>query len=419
MSQELYELPERWEWSDLNSACSLITDGAHASPKTQLIGKPYITVRDIDKMGNIDLVGCKKISDDDFDSLTKGKCSPSEGSVLFSKDGTVGKVALVKNYDPFVVLSSLAILDPKSDLLTSEYLRWFMLSPELQGNAIGKKTGAAIKRIVLRTIKTMEIPLPPLHEQKRIVAKLDALFTRIDTATTHLQQTLELSKALFASALDSALVPTGNIDALPESWSCEVLQTVSNLVSDGTHHSPKEQFHDKQDGLYKYVTSKNIKFDGLKLDNVTYIRKEVHDDIYARCNPEYLDQLITKDGAMTGTCCLNTLDEPFSLLSSVALVKLKRKLMLPHFLNYFLQSPTGQELMIGDISGAAITRTNLKKLKAIKVPLPPIKEQQRIVSHLNSLSERSRTLKASTQEKINDLTALKASLLDAAFKGQL
>jgi len=76
-------------------------------------------------------------------------------------------------------------------------------------------------------------------------------------------------------------------------------------------------------------------------------------------------------------------------------------------------------LMIGDISGAAITRTNLKKLKAIKVPLPPVKEQQRIVSHLNSLSERTRTLKASTQEKINDLTALKASLLDAAFKGQL
>ncbi|MEJ1378937.1 MAG: restriction endonuclease subunit S [Candidatus Sedimenticola sp. (ex Thyasira tokunagai)] len=201
MEQQLYELPEGWVWRDLNSACSLITDGAHASPKTQIIGKPYITVKDIDEAGHIDLVDCKKISEEDFDNLIKGKCSPSEGAVLFSKDGTVGKVALVKGYEPFVVLSSLAILEPQNELLVPEYLRWFMLSPVLQDYAIGKKTGAAIKRIVLRTIKSLEIPLPPLNEQKRIVAKLDALFTRIDAVITHLQETLELSKALFASAL--------------------------------------------------------------------------------------------------------------------------------------------------------------------------------------------------------------------------
>ena len=165
MPQDLYKLHEGWEWSNLNSACSLITDGAHASPKTSDVGNPYITVRDINGAGNIDLQGCKKISDADFQKLIDGNCSPQEGAILFSKDGTVGKVALVQGYEPFVVLSSLAILQPKPKLIRSDYLKYFMLCPLLQETAIGSKTGAAIKRIVLRTIKTLQIPLPPLGEQ--------------------------------------------------------------------------------------------------------------------------------------------------------------------------------------------------------------------------------------------------------------
>ncbi|MDQ6991066.1 MAG: restriction endonuclease subunit S [Mariprofundaceae bacterium] len=410
MGQELYELPEGWNYSQLGTVAKLI-GGATPSKKERKYWDGDInwaSVRDL----NVDT-----LVNTEFRITHEGLASCSsniipKGNLVIATRVGLGKVS--RTQTDVAINQDLRGVIPACDIDVDYLFFWF------KGNAKfieSNGTGATVKGVKIGFIKSLQIPLPPLNEQKRIVAKLDAIFTRIDTAITHLQQTLKLSKALFASALNSALVPTGNIESPPESWSCEVLQTVSNLVSDGTHHSPKEQFHDKQDGLYKYITSKNIKFDGLKLDNVTYIKKEVHDEIYARCNPENLDQLITKDGAMTGTCCLNTLDEAFSLLSSVALVKLKRELMLPHFLNYFLQSPTGQELMIGDISGAAITRTNLKKLKAIKVPLAPMKEQQRIVSYLNSLAERTRKLEASTQEKINDLTTLKASLLDSAFKG--
>jgi len=412
MAQELYELPKGWNYSQLGTVAKLI-GGATPSKKERKYWDgdiKWASVRDL----NVDT-----LVNTEFRITHEGLASCSsniipKGNLVIATRVGLGKVS--RTQTDVAINQDLRGVIPTCDIDVDYLFFWF------KGNAKfieSNGTGATVKGVKIGFIKSLQIPLPPLNEQKRIVAKLDALFTRIDTAITHLQQTLELSKALFASALDEVLVPTGNIESPPESWSCEVLQTVSNLVSDGTHHSPKEQFHDKQDDLFKYITSKNIKFDGLKLHSVTYIRKDVHDEIYSRCNPEYLDQLITKDGAMTGTCCLNTLDEPFSLLSSVALVKLKRELMLPHFLNYFLQSPTGQELMIGDISGAAITRTNLRKLKAIKVPLPPVKEQQRIVSHLDLLSERTRTLEASTQEKINDLTALKASLLDAAFRGQL
>ena len=203
MEQVLYKLPVGWEWQTFNDVCTNITDGAHASPKTVDEGFPYVTVRDVNHKGQIDLINCKRISEDDFLSLKKGNCLPPVDSVLLSKDGTVGKVAHVTNdYDEFVVLSSLAIIVPEQTSLSPEYLKYFLLSPEFQDHAIGSKTGAAIKRIVLRTIKNFNIPIAPLEQQKRIVEKLDSLLTRIDTAIEHLQESVTLADALYASALN-------------------------------------------------------------------------------------------------------------------------------------------------------------------------------------------------------------------------
>jgi len=415
MEQQLYELPEGWEWNNLGDVLD-VRDGTHDSPKYQQTGYPLVTSKNLTATG-LDMGNVKYISHEDFRHISK-RSGVDKGDILFAMIGTIGNPIIIEK-EPDFAIKNVALFKPRDISQCMEYFRYFLLSPDAIERMMSSSKGAAQKFVGLGVLRGFNIPHPPLNEQKRIVAKLDALFTRIDTAVNHLQQTLKLSKALFASELDSSLVPTGDIENPLKTWSCQTLATVSNLVSDGTHHSPKEQFDQKQDGLFKYITSKNIKFGGMKLENITYIRKDVHDEIYARCNPEYLDQLITKDGAMTGTCCLNLLDEEFSLLSSVALVKLKRELMIPYFLNYFLQSPTGQELMIGDISGAAITRTNLRKLKAIKIPVPPIEEQQNIVTHLDALAERTLALGAATQEKLNDLTTLKASLLDAAFKGQL
>lgn len=203
---------------------------------------------------------------------------------------------------------------------------------------------------------------------------------------------------------------------LPKDWVWKSLADVSEKITDGTHHSPKTQHSEWDEGRYKYITSKNIKNWGMALSNISYVDEGIHNEIYSRCNPEYQDQLLTKDGAMTGTCCLNELDEPFSLLSSVALIKQNRSLILPKFLNYYLQSHVGQEFLLSDISGAAITRTNLKKLKSTPIPVAPILEQKRIVEKLDALLARIDTAAEHLQESITLADALYASSLDMLFE---
>jgi type I restriction enzyme S subunit len=110
----LGKIPLSWGWKRLRHACKKITDGSHHSPIAVANGRPYVTVRDL-MNGRVDIQNAARISDNDFDDLERNGCRPQIGDVLFSKDGSVGKAAVVER-DDFVILSSLALLRPGPEL---------------------------------------------------------------------------------------------------------------------------------------------------------------------------------------------------------------------------------------------------------------------------------------------------------------
>src|SRR3546814_3683344 len=97
---------------------------------------------------------------EEFEKAAAGSSAPILGDVLFSKDGTVGKVSIVRERRDFAVLSSIAILRPNSDLVDSEYLGHALRSPSILDQALRKKTGSAIRRIVLSDLKGIRLPIP-------------------------------------------------------------------------------------------------------------------------------------------------------------------------------------------------------------------------------------------------------------------
>lgn len=133
-----------------------------------------------------------------------------------------------------------------------------------------------------------------------------------------------------------------------------------------------------------YVTAKNIKEWGIDTSNITYVDKPTHDTIYSRCNPEKGDILLIKDGATTGVVTINNLDTPFSLLSSVALLK-QTRLVCTLFIVYMLRSNLLYKSIRGEMKGTGITRITLKQIAPIVIPLPPLAEQHRIVAKLEEL----------------------------------
>jgi len=168
-----FNIDPDWEMVELMDVCEKITDGSHYSPKTVDSGYPYITVKDMAE-DKIDFVNCKYVNEDAFRQLSKNDCNPKKNDVLFSKDGTVGKVSLIDYEKEFVVLSSIAIIRPNVDLIAPAYLKYLLKNEQIFEQAIGMKTGSALRRIILVNIKKLRIPLPSLPIQQEIVAKIEA-----------------------------------------------------------------------------------------------------------------------------------------------------------------------------------------------------------------------------------------------------
>jgi type I restriction enzyme S subunit len=196
--------------------------------------------------------------------------------------------------------------------------------------------------------------------------------------------------------------------ALPTGWEWVRLGEISNKITDGTHHSPPNA----DVGQYKYITAKNIKNDGIDLSSITFVTEDVHREIYNRCNPEKGDILYIKDGATTGVVTINDLEEEFSMLSSVALIKLPQG-VLHTFLIKVMRSPLFYESIRNDMSGVAITRVTLSKIYSVLIPLPPLAEQKRIVARVDALMGLCDELEQQLKDATDKQTALLNAVLSA------
>ncbi len=171
-----------------------------------------------------------------------------------------------------------------------------------------------------------------------------------------------------------------------------------------------------------YVTAKNVKEDGVHTAGITYVSKDIHEEINLRCNPVLGDILLIKDGATTGTVTVNNLEEPFSLLSSVAVIK------LPHgcynwYLVHFLRSDVFEKLIRSLMTGTGIPRITLRKIEPLLVPLPPLAEQSRIVAKIDELMpliEGYGKLEDEREQLDSELPDhLRKSILQMAVQGKL
>lgn len=156
----------------------------------------------------------------------------------------------------------------------------------------------------------------------------------------------------------------------------------------------------------------------MDLSNLEYVDEAFHETIYPRCNPALGDVLLTKDGANTGNVTLNTLDKPFSMLSSVCLLKPDRSLLLPKFLMYYLQSKEGLRQVTGQMTGAAIKRIILRTIKASKVPAPPLDEQRRIVAILDEAFTGIAAVRTKIERNVINANDLFLAYLRSVFEQQ-
>jgi len=325
----------------------------------------------------------------------------NENDILVSTSGTIGRVAWVKKQNlPLMLNTSVVRFHTLNEKILSNKFLFYFLSSSLFKNEILKyKTGVAIFNVGPSHIKRIKIPLPPLNIQQKIVERLDA----IKKAQELNDKQIELAEELFQSLLNKEL----NLEK--RKWDIKKLKEVCIEITDGTHHTPK--YINK--GI-PFLSVKNIKEDRLDFTDIQYISEEEHNQLIKRCNPQKGDVLYTKVGT-TGIAKAIDVDKKFSIFVSVALLRVDKKKIIPEFLEKVLNSPFCRTQAYLYTQGVANQNLVIRDIERIKIPLPPLETQQKIVEKLSAVQEYKKKLLDQKQK----LQELFDSVLNKSFKGEL
>lgn len=273
----------------LESLCTLLTDGTHYTPPNVGEGMPFLTVADMQPSG-LNFETCSRISDAEFQAADRQNSAPKAGDVLFSKDGTVGKVHVVNGEGPFAVLSSIAIIRPDPNKLDPGYLAHFLRTPEAISAADRSKTGSALRRIILRDIKRLSLNPPPLPEQRRIAGILDQADALRRLRRRSLSRLSDLPPAVlnFAQSELPAAPLVNARSKLPEAPSGARWALLTDVARLATGHTPdrkKDEYWNGDipwisltdiraiDGLESSTTLQNVTADGIKNSSAVVLPK--------------------------------------------------------------------------------------------------------------------------------------------------
>ena len=284
---------------------------------------------------------------------------------------------------------------------TNNYLEYYFSSIDISKYV----TGSAQPKFNQKKLNSVKIPLPPLAEQKKIVAKLDELFERIDKSISLLEDNIHHTKDLMASVLDEEFSLI-NDDEL----------TIKDLLEKTKTVNPKVEY---KDSLFTYIdiSSINKELHFLEdpknirgIDAPSRARKKVEkgDLIFATTRPNLKNIAIIQEDynlpiASTGFCVL----------------RVNKALIIDEFLFFYLISDKVQELIKPFIRGAQYPAISDKDLKSLSIPLPNIEKQEIIVEKIKGVQQKRNLLLVEQTKKLEHLKSLKSSLLDKAFKGEL
>ncbi|RNT25736.1 hypothetical protein B9037_020690 [Klebsiella aerogenes] len=198
-----FELPEGWEWAQLQDICHKITDGEHSTPQRSTSGHYLLSARNVTNNG-IMLDDVDFVPTSVFNKIRE-RCDPNIGDILISCSGSIGRVALVDKDDEYSMVRSAAMIRPNKNLYI-HFIENALKSPLLQYQMVNRSKKSAQANLFLGSISALTIPIPPYSEQIKIyeiISKLFSYSVQLRTKISSAQQTqLHLADALTDAAIN-------------------------------------------------------------------------------------------------------------------------------------------------------------------------------------------------------------------------
>lgn len=297
---------------------------------------------------------------------------------------------------------------PKPDKLLPRWFHWITKTRPFWEQCDEKSRGTSGQnRIRPEKFLEIPIPLPPLEEQRRIVARIEELAAKIEEA-----RGLRRGAELGMSHLRNTTFQKVFTEDLPRRRLIEIC----SLITDGTHQTP----HYVDEGAM-FLSAQNVKPYRFMPAKHRKVSIEDYHAYVSHAKPARGDILLTRVGAGIGEAAMIDQDLEFAIYVSLALLKPLPEFVFAPYLVHWLNSPQGNAKSKGAVLGKGHSQgnLNLKLIRDFEVPLPSLAEQRRIVAYLDHLQAKVDALKQLQAETAAELDALLPSVLDRAFRGAL
>ena len=279
------------------------------------------------------------------------------------------------------------------------YLGWFLRAPATVAILTGSSSGSRMPRANMRTVLGLSIPLPPLAEQRRIVDILHKAVAQIQRAADAIAEERRETTALRAAILRDALDP-----ATHPSWPMVTLGRVvrQDLRQASVPRSdlPYIGLDSIESQTGRLLTVEN----GSTVVGTSFYFDQRH-VLYGKLRPYLNKVFVPEQSGLCSTELVPLLPDPGCINRT--------------YLSWFLRAPATVAALIGSSSGSRMPRASMRTVLGLSIPLPPIEEQHEIASRLDRAMEQVDRIIGTLDEEERQFMALRSSILDAAFRGEL
>jgi type I restriction enzyme, S subunit len=441
-------IPGNWSWIAIGEIAELVTKGTTPTSVGYQFtesGVRFVKIENI-RDGRINLDSIRHyISETTNNALGRSKLHA--GDILFSIAGTIGACAIVDDASlPANTNQALAIIRGISDIVSVSYFK-IVAASFLAQPLKEKARGGAMSNVSLTDVREFHIPLPPLAEQRRIVAKIEELFSELDAGEESLRQARRqlgvYRQSLLKQAFEGKLTEQWrkqNPDLLEdpevltaiqakskraksrteqqheiEGWSFRCLDELTEFVTSGSRGWA--DYYSESGSLF--IRAQNLNRDYLNLDDIAFVQPPESAE-GRRTMVRFGDLLITITGANTTKAGWVHLPLEDAYVSQhVALCRPVSDTLSPFLYRYIISEAGGRKRLIADAYGAGKPGLNLDHVRSLVIPIPTLPEQHEIVRLLDEqftvIEQNEREIDAALKRS----TALRQSILKKAFTGQL
>ena len=392
-----------WTTKKLGEVCEVVLGGTPRTSIDEYWGGsvPWLTPGDMGKIKGLYVAETSRSLTQQ--GLENGSKLFPENSVVLSTRAPIGYVLI--NTVPMCTNQGCKTLIPNSTI-APEYLAYNLIGRTIELNELG--TGTTFKELSTGVLKNIDIPIPPLAEQKRIVTKIDAAFEKIDRLKANAEKNLANAKELFQSALDEAMRPK-------KGWVEKRLGEVANIrVGPFGSSLHKADYVDNGVPLVNPCHMKDSKIADRISTQVSHDKAESLKEYRLKAG----DIVFARRGEIGRLAFVSEKEDGYLCGTGSLFARFRERYDI-QFLYFFFSSKSFVERLEQLSTGTTMKSINSSALESMSFSVPLMNDQQRLAKQLDSLSQKTKALQQNYARQIADCAEMRQAILREAFEGRL